>query len=172
MSLMLPTEACQSRHRPRAWSSYATASAANTVMVDLTPGPRETDANSAAGRASLAAERSGRRCGGLVDRRVGPVAGTQNHVARAGAKYMYDVHHRLHRQQPQHHEPAFGARSARCCAITTWMHLKPAGFIDGRPRMRPPSWLKGPARSGRSTHGRWVMARRLVMPLDRWKAID
>jgi hypothetical protein len=30
--------------------------------------------------------------GAWFDKRVGPVAGTANHVARAGMKYMYDIH--------------------------------------------------------------------------------
>jgi hypothetical protein len=47
----------------------------------------------AAGRASPAAERKAiATVGAWFDRRIGPVSGTQNHVARAGAKYMYDVH--------------------------------------------------------------------------------
>ena len=46
----------------------------------------------AAGRSSPGAERKAvAAAGAWFDRRVGPVAGTQNHVARAGAKYMYDV---------------------------------------------------------------------------------
>src|SRR5207248_3063216 len=47
----------------------------------------------AAGRSSPEAERKAvAAAGAWFDRRVGPVAGTQNLVARAGAKYMYDVH--------------------------------------------------------------------------------
>ena len=47
----------------------------------------------AAGRSSPEAERKAvAAAGAWFDKRVGPVAGTQNHVARAGAKYMYDVH--------------------------------------------------------------------------------
>jgi len=47
----------------------------------------------AAGRASPEAERKAvAAAGAWFDKRVGPVAGTENHVARAGAKYMYDVH--------------------------------------------------------------------------------
>jgi hypothetical protein len=47
----------------------------------------------AAGRSSPEAERKAVAVAGAwFDKRVGPVAGTANHVARAGAKYMYDVH--------------------------------------------------------------------------------
>jgi hypothetical protein len=47
----------------------------------------------AAGRSSPEAERKAvAAAGAWFDKRVGPVAGTQNHVARAGAKYMYNVH--------------------------------------------------------------------------------
>jgi len=62
--------------------------------VDLTPGDRAKLAQIlAAGRASPAAERKAiAAAGAWFDRRVGPVAGTANHVARAGVSYMYDVH--------------------------------------------------------------------------------
>jgi hypothetical protein len=62
--------------------------------VDLTAGDRaKLTQILAAGRASAAAERKAvAAAGAWFDRRVGPVAGTRNHVARAGAKYMYDVH--------------------------------------------------------------------------------
>lgn len=62
--------------------------------IDLTAGDRAKLAQFlAAGRASPAAERKAvAAAGAWFDRRVGPIAGTQNHVARAGTKYMYDVH--------------------------------------------------------------------------------
>ena len=62
--------------------------------VDLTAGDRtKLTQILAAGRASAAAERKAvAAAGAWFDKRVGPVAGTQNHVARAGAKYMYDIH--------------------------------------------------------------------------------
>ncbi len=62
--------------------------------IDLTAGDRaKLTQILAAGRASPAAERKAvAAAGAWFDKRVGPVAGTQNHVARAGAKYMYDVH--------------------------------------------------------------------------------
>lgn len=46
----------------------------------------------AAGRASAAAERGAIAVAGAwFDRRIAPAAGTLNHVAAAGAKYMFDV---------------------------------------------------------------------------------
>jgi hypothetical protein len=47
----------------------------------------------AAGRASPEAERKAvAAAGAWFDRRVGPIADTKDHVARAGMKYMYDIH--------------------------------------------------------------------------------
>ena len=62
--------------------------------LDLTAGDRAKLAQFlAAGRASPEAERKAiARAGGWFDQRVGPIAGTKNHVARAGMKYMYDTH--------------------------------------------------------------------------------
>lgn len=46
----------------------------------------------AAAKSSAAAERRAvAAAGAWFDRRIAPAAGTQNHVAAAGAKYMYDV---------------------------------------------------------------------------------
>ena len=46
----------------------------------------------AAGRASAAAERRAvAAAGAWFDRRIGPVAGTQNHMARAGYTHMFEV---------------------------------------------------------------------------------
>ncbi len=61
--------------------------------VDLTTADRATLAHFlAAGRSSAAAERKAiAGAGAWFDKRVGPVAGTKNHVARAGARYMFDV---------------------------------------------------------------------------------
>jgi hypothetical protein len=45
----------------------------------------------AAGRASAAAERRAvAAAGAWFDRRIGPISGTQHHVARAGYTYMFD----------------------------------------------------------------------------------
>ena len=62
--------------------------------VDLTANDRaKLTQFLAAGHSSPDAERKAvATAGAWFDRRVGPVAGTENHVARAGAKYMYDVH--------------------------------------------------------------------------------
>jgi hypothetical protein len=64
------------------------------VEIDLTAGDRAKLAQFlAAGRASAEAERRAvATAGAWFDRRVGPVAGTANHVARAGMKYMFDTH--------------------------------------------------------------------------------
>ena len=63
------------------------------VEIDLTPGDRAKLAQLlAVGRPSAAAERKAvAAAGAWFDKRVGPAAGTANHVARAGMKYMYDV---------------------------------------------------------------------------------
>jgi hypothetical protein len=64
------------------------------VEIDLTSVDRAKLAQFlAAGRGSAAAERKAvAAAGAWFDKRVGPVAGTANHVARAGMKYMYDIH--------------------------------------------------------------------------------
>ncbi|HET9715140.1 MAG TPA: hypothetical protein VFP60_03045 [Pseudolabrys sp.] len=60
--------------------------------IDLTSSDRAKLAQLlAAGRSSPAAERKAvSAAGAWFDKRVGPIAGTRNHVARAGAKYMFD----------------------------------------------------------------------------------
>ena len=64
------------------------------VEIELTARDRTKLAQFlAAGRASAAAERKAvAAAGAWFDRRVGPLAGTANHVARAGMKYMFDTH--------------------------------------------------------------------------------
>jgi len=64
------------------------------VEINLTTADRVKLAQFlAAGRSSAAAERRAvATAGAWFDKRVGPAAGTANHVARAGMKYMYDVH--------------------------------------------------------------------------------
>jgi hypothetical protein len=61
--------------------------------VDLTPNDRARLTQLlAAGRASPAAERKAvAAAGAWFDLRIAPVAGTKNHVARAGADYMFDI---------------------------------------------------------------------------------
>src|SRR5689334_14330868 len=62
--------------------------------IDLTPADRARLAQlMAAGRASATAERKAiAAAGAWFDKRVGSLAGTTNHVARAGMKYMFDTH--------------------------------------------------------------------------------
>src|SRR5262245_33635449 len=64
------------------------------VEINLTTADRAKLAQFlAAGRSSPTAERRAvAMAGAWFDKRVGPMAGTANHVARAGMKYMYDVH--------------------------------------------------------------------------------
>jgi hypothetical protein len=146
--------------------------------VDLTAGDRaKLTQILAAGRASAAAERKAvAEAGAWFDRRVGPVAGTQNHVARAGAKYMYDVHQfdcidtsrntttlllvldqlKLLR----HHD--VNAPEAR------------GFFIDGRPP-HATAVLVEKATGTKWSIDSWTVGYGQaleVMPLDRWKAID
>jgi hypothetical protein len=146
--------------------------------VDLTAGDRaKLTQILAVGRASPAAERKAvAAAGAWFDRRVGPVAGTQNHVARAGAKYMYDVHQldcidtsrnttslllvldqlKLLR----HHD--VDAPEAR------------GYFIDGRPPhatavlVEKTTGTKWSVDSWTVGYGQALE----VMPLDRWKSID
>jgi hypothetical protein len=61
--------------------------------LDLTVGDRTKLAQLlAAGKSSAEAERKAvAAAGAWFDRRVGPVAGTVDHVARAGMKYMNDI---------------------------------------------------------------------------------
>jgi hypothetical protein len=146
--------------------------------VDLTAGDRtKLTQILAAGRASAAAERKAvAAAGAWFDKRVGPVAGTQNHVARAGAKYMYDIHQfdcidtsrnttslllvldqlKLLR----HHDVA--APEAR------------GFFIDGRPP-HATAVLVEKATGTKWSIDSWTVGYGQtleVMPLDRWKAID
>jgi hypothetical protein len=63
------------------------------VEINLTAGDRAKLVQFlAAGRISAAAERKAvAAAGAWFDKRIGPVAGTANHVARAGMKYMFDA---------------------------------------------------------------------------------
>jgi len=62
--------------------------------VDLTAGDRaKLTQFLAAGKASPKAERKAvAAAGAWFDRRIGPITNTKNHVARAGMKYMWDIH--------------------------------------------------------------------------------
>jgi len=64
------------------------------VEVDLTDADRaKLTQLLARGKASAEAERRGiAAAGAWFDRRIAPVAGTQNHVAHAGYVYMYNPH--------------------------------------------------------------------------------
>lgn len=61
--------------------------------IDLTANDRATLARLlAGGHSSAAAERKAvAAAGAWFDKRIAPAAGTANHVARAGAKYMFDI---------------------------------------------------------------------------------
>jgi len=62
--------------------------------IDLTAGDRaKLTQLLTAGRASPEAERKAiAAAGAWFDRRIGPIANTKDHVARAGMKYMWDIH--------------------------------------------------------------------------------
>ena len=61
------------------------------VELDLTPSDRVAQLLTAGKSTAEAERRAVAAAGAWFDRRVGPLAGTVNHVARAGMKYMYDV---------------------------------------------------------------------------------
>jgi len=130
-----------------------------------------------AGRTSAAAERKAvAAAGAWFDKRVGPVAGTRNHVARAGAKYMYDVH--------QFDCIDSSRNTTSLLLLLDQLHLlryhdvdvpEARGFfIDGRPphatavlvekavgtKWSVDSWTVG---YGQSLE---------VMPLERWKSLE
>ncbi len=146
--------------------------------VDLTPGDRaKLTQILAAGRASPAAERKAvAAAGAWFDRRVGPVAGTQNHVARAGAKYMYDVH--------QFDCIDSSRNTTSLLLVLDQLKLlrhhdvdapEARGFfIDGRPPhatavlVEKGTGTKWSINSWTVGYGQALE----VMPLDRWKAID
>jgi hypothetical protein len=130
-----------------------------------------------AGRASPAAERKAvAAAGGWFDRRVGPVAGTQNHVARAGAKYMYDIH--------QFDCIDTSRNTTSLLLVLDQLKLlryhdvdAPVArgfFLDGR----PPHATAVLVETGTGTKwsvDSWTVGYGQaleVMPLDRWKAID
>jgi uncharacterized membrane protein len=146
--------------------------------VDLTAGDRaKLTQILAAGRASPEAERKAvAAAGAWFDRRVGPIAGTQNHVARAGAKYMYDVH--------QFDCIDTSRNTTSLLLVLDQLKLlrhhdvdapEARGFfIDGRPPhatavlVEKASGTKWSIDSWTVGYGQALE----VMPLDRWKAID
>jgi hypothetical protein len=146
--------------------------------VDLTAGDRAKLAQIlAAGRASPAAERKAvAAAGAWFDKRVGPVAGTQNHVARAGAKYMYDVH--------QFDCIDTSRNTTSLLLVLDQLNLlrhhdvdapEARGyFIDGRPP-HATAVLVEKATGTKWSIDSWTVGYGQaleVMPLDRWKAID
>ena len=146
--------------------------------VDLTPGDRaKLTQILAAGRASATAERKAvAEAGAWFDKRVGPVAGTQNHVARAGAKYMYDIH--------QFDCIDTSRNTTSLLLVLDQLKLlrhhdveapEARGyFIDGRPPhatavlVEKTTGTKWSVDSWTVGYGRALE----VMPLERWKAID
>jgi hypothetical protein len=131
----------------------------------------------AAGRASAAAERKAvAAAGAWFDKRVAPVAGTQNHVARAGAKYMYDVH--------QFDCIDSSRNTTSLLLVLDQMKLlrhhdvdapEARGyFIDGRPP-HATAVLVEKATGTKWSVDSWTVGYGQaleVMPLDRWKSID
>jgi hypothetical protein len=146
--------------------------------VDLTAGDRgKLTQILAAGRASPEAERKAvAAAGAWFDRRVGPVAGTQNHVARAGAKYMYDIH--------QFDCIDTSRNTTSLLLVLDQLKLlrhhdvdapEARGFfIDGRPPHATAVLVE------KTTGTKWSIDSWTVgygqaleiMPLDRWKSID
>jgi len=146
--------------------------------VDFTAGDRaKLTQILAAGRASAAAERKAvAEAGAWFDKRVAPATGTQNHVARAGAKYMYDVH--------QFDCIDSSRNTTSLLLVLDQMKLlrhhdvnapEARGyFIDGRPPhatavlVEKATGTKWSIDSGTVGYGQALE----VMPLDRWKSID
>ncbi len=146
--------------------------------VDLTAGDRaKLTQILTAGRASPAAERKAvAAAGAWFDRRVGPVAGTQNHVARAGAKYMYDIH--------QFDCIDTSRNTTSLLLVLDQLKLlrhhdvdapEARGFfIDGRPP-HATAVLVEKATSTKWSIDSWTVGYGQaleIMPLDRWKSID
>ena len=146
--------------------------------VDLTAGDRtKLTQILAAGRASAAAERKAvAAAGAWFDKRVGPVAGTQNHVARAGAKYMYDIH--------QFDCIDTSRNTTSLLLVLDQLKLlrhhdvdapEARGyFIDGRPP-HATAVLVEKATGTKWSINSWTVGYGQaleVMPLERWKAVD
>jgi hypothetical protein len=131
----------------------------------------------AAGRASADAERKAvATAGAWFDKRVGPIAGTANHVARAGAKYMFDA---------RQFDCIDSSRNTTSLLIVLdQLNLLRYHDVD-EPEAR------GYMIDGRPPHATAVLVERTdgkkwavdswtvgygqaleVMPLDRWKALD
>jgi hypothetical protein len=131
----------------------------------------------AAGRSSPEAERKAvAAAGAWFDKRVGPVAGTQNHVARAGAKYMYDVH--------QFDCIDSSRNTTSLLLVLDQLNLlrhhdvampEARGFfLDGRPP-HATAVLVEKASGTKWSFDSWTVGygeALEVMPLERWKSLD
>ncbi|HEY7231523.1 MAG TPA: hypothetical protein VH558_14250 [Pseudolabrys sp.] len=146
--------------------------------IDLTTADRAKLAQFlAAGRASAEAERKAvAAAGAWFDKRVGPIAGTANHVARAGAKYMFDA---------RQFDCIDSSRNTTSLLIVLdQLNLLRYHDVD-QPEAR------GYMIDGRPPHATAVLVERAsgkkwsvdswtvgygqaleVMPLDRWKSLD
>jgi hypothetical protein len=131
----------------------------------------------AAGKASAKAERRAvAAAGAWFDRRIGPVVGTRNHVARAGAAYMYD---------PQQFDCIDSSRNTTSLLLildqlgllrhhAVDVPVSRGLFIDGRPPHTTAVLVE--KRSGEKwsvdawTRGYGQAPE--IMPLSRWKTED
>ena len=146
--------------------------------IDLTAGDRaKLTQLLAVGKASPEAERRAvAAAGAWFDKRIGPIANTTNHVARAGMKYMWDIHQfdcidssrnttslllvldqlKLLRHhdvdQPEARGHLVDGRPPHATAVLTEKPSRTKWAID--------SWTVG--------YGRPLE----IMPLDRWKTLD
>jgi len=146
--------------------------------IDLTPADRAKLAQFlVAGRASAAAERKAvAAAGAWFDKRVAPAAGTTNHVARAGMRFMFDTH--------QFDCIDTSRNTTSLLMVLDQLNLlrhhdvdepEARGYmVDGRPPhatavlIERATWKKWSVDSWTVGYGRALE----VMPLDRWKAID
>jgi hypothetical protein len=146
--------------------------------IDLTAADRATLAHYlSAGRSSAAAERKAvAAAGAWFDKRVGPAAGTTNHVARAGARYMFDVR--------QFDCIDSSRNTTSLLLVLDQLKLlryhdvdepEARGFmIDGRPPhatavlVEKATGIKWSIDSWTVGYGKALE----VMPLDRWKSLD
>lgn len=146
--------------------------------IDLTANDRATLAHVlAGGRSSAAAERKAvAEAGAWFDKRIGPTAGTANHVARAGAKYMFDIR--------QFDCIDSSRNTTSLLLVLDQLKLlryhdvdqpEARGFmIDGRPPhatavlVEKATGIKWSVDSWTVGYGKDLE----VMPLDRWKSLD
>jgi hypothetical protein len=146
--------------------------------VDLTAGDRaKLTQILASGKRSAAAEREAvAAAGAWFDRRIGPVAGTKDHVARAGAKYMFDVH--------QFDCIDSSRNTTSLLLVLDQLKLlryhdvdapEARGyFIDGRPP-HATAVLVEKASGTKWSFDSWTVGYGQaleVMPLERWKSLD